>query len=145
MNPRVIVALVGGFTAAIGLAAALYPAPVMHFIGYEVGSNASASFLLGEFRGVYGGLMIAAGVATLLSMPAPRANSGRLMLIAMLWVGVGLGRLFGAFLDGNPGIFGWLSMLIELGGAGLLIFAAQAPDPIVDAGGTAQAAPPLTP
>ncbi len=143
MNPRIVVAVIGGFTAAFGLGALLYPAGFMHFLGYEVGANASASFLLGEFRGVYGGLMVVAGAVTMLCMPAPRANAGRLMLIAMLFAGVGTGRLFGVFVDGNPGAFGWLSMVLEFGGAGLLVFAAQAPDvpPTATAPVTAEVAP----
>lgn len=147
MNPRIVVALIGGFTAAIGLAALLYPAAAMQFIGYGIGTNASAQFLFGEFRGVYGGLMVAAGVITLLCVPAPRANAGRLLMLATLWAGVGGGRLLGVFVDGNPGFFGWFSMVLELGGAALLVYAAQAPDPLPPAAtGTAPAtSPPATP
>lgn len=147
MNPRILVALIGGFTAAIGLAALLHPAAAMQFIGYGVGTNASAQFLSGEFRGVYGGLMVAAGVITLLCVPAPRANAGRLLVIATLWAGVGGGRLLGVFVDGNPGFFGWFSMILELGGAALLVYAAHAPDPppATSVGAAPASSPPATP
>lgn len=145
MNPRIVVALVGGFTAAIGLAALLYPASAMQFIGYGIGPNASAQYLYGEFRGVYGGLMVAAGAITLFCVPSPRAYAGRLMMLAALWAGVGGGRLLGVFADGNPGFFGWFSMLLELGGAGLLVYAAQAPDALSPADTGVPPPTPVTP
>ena len=82
--------------------------------------------------------MVAAGVLTLLAAPAPRANQGKLMLLGLLWVGTGCGRLFGVFADGNPGVFGWLSLLLELGGGTALLYAAQfAEETVTPAGSTA--------
>ena len=125
MNARVIVGVVGVVTLLLGLGGLLRPERVMNVVGYAVASDASATLVRGEVRAVYGGLMIAAGVLTLLAAPAPRANQGKLMLLGLLWVGAGFGRLFGVFVDGNPGVFGWFSVLLELGGGTALLYAAQ--------------------
>jgi hypothetical protein len=125
MNARVVIGVVGAVTLLLGLGGLLRPEWVMNFVGYAVASNAPQTLVRGEIRAVYGGLMVAAGILTLLAVPAPRANQGRLLLLAFLWLGAGAGRLFGAFIDGNPGLFGWLSVVFELGGAGALFYASQ--------------------
>jgi uncharacterized protein DUF4345 len=138
VNTRVIVAVVGVVTLLLGLGGLFRPEWVMNFVGYAVASNAPATLVRGEVRAVYGGLMVAAGVLTLLAAPAPRANQGKLMLLGLLWVGTGCGRLFGVFADGNPGVFGWLSVLLELGGGTALLYAAQfAEETVTPAGSTA--------
>jgi hypothetical protein len=138
VNTRVIVAVVGVVTLLLGLGGLLRPEWVMNFVGYAVASDAPATLVRGEVRAVYGGLMVAAGVLTLLAAPAPRANQGRLMLLGLLWVGTGCGRLFGVFVDGNPGVFGWLSVALELGGGAALLYAAQfAEETATPAGGAA--------
>ncbi len=125
VDTRVIVGVVGLITLALGLGGLLRPEWVMNFVGYAVASNAPATLVRGEVRAVYGGLMVAAGVLTLLTAPAPRANQGKLMLLGLLWVGTGCGRLFGVFVDGNPGVIGWLSLLLEIGGGAALLYASQ--------------------
>ena len=126
MDTRIVVAVVGAVTLLLGLGGLLRPEWVMNFIGYAVASDAPATLVRGEIRAVYGGLMIAAGVLTLLAAPAPRANQGKLMLLGLLWIGTGCGRLFGVFVDGNPGLIGWLSVILELGGGAALLYASQA-------------------
>jgi hypothetical protein len=144
MNTRVIVGVVGVVTLLLGLGGLLRPEWVMNFIGYAVASNAAATFVRGEVRAVYGGLMVAAAVFTLLAAPAPRENQGRLLLLATLWLGAGAGRLFAAFVDGNPGLFGWLSLVLELGGGGALLYASLfAPEPAVPEAPARSEAPPL--
>jgi len=125
MNARVIVAVVGAVTLLLGVLGLLRPEWVMSFVGFDVASNAPKTLVRGEIRAVYGGLLIAAGVFTLLGAPAPRANQGRLLLLATLWLGAGAGRLFGAFVDGNPGLFGWLFFALEVSGGAALIYASQ--------------------
>jgi len=125
VDTRVIVGVVGLITLALGLGGLLRPEWVMNFVGYAVASNAPATLVRGEVRAVYGGLMVAAGVLTLLTAPAPRANQGKLMLLGLLWVGTGCGRLFGVFVDGNPGVIGWLSLLLEIGAGAALLYASQ--------------------
>jgi hypothetical protein len=94
MNARAVVGVVGAVTLLLGLLGLFRPEWTMNFLGYAVASNAAATFVRGEVRAVYGGLMVAAAVFTLLAAPAPRANQGRLLLLATLWLGAGAGRLF---------------------------------------------------
>jgi Domain of unknown function (DUF4345) len=126
MNARIVVAIVGAITLLMGLGGLFRPEWVMNFVGYAVASNAPTTLVRGEVRAVYGGMLIVAAVFTLLSAPDPREHQGRLLLLALLWIGAGAGRLFGVFVDGSPGIFGWLSLALELAGGGALIFASQA-------------------
>ena len=145
MNARIVVAIVGAITLLMGLCGLLRPEWVMNFVGYEVAKNASKTLVYGEVRAVYGGLLIVAAVFTLLSAPDPREHQGRLLLLALLWIGAGAGRLLGMFVDGNPGIFGWLSLALELGGGGALILASQAPGPAaIPTAPASTEAPPLS-
>jgi hypothetical protein len=48
------------------------------------------------------------GLFTIVSPPI-RANQGALLLIRLLWFGVCGGRLAGAYLDGDPGLPGWIA------------------------------------
>jgi uncharacterized protein DUF4345 len=125
MNARIVVAVVGAVTLLLGLGGLFRPEWVMNFVGYAVASNAPKTLVQGEVRAVYGGMLIVAAVFTLLSVPDPREHQGRLLLLGLLWIGAGAGRMFGVFADGNPGIFGWLSLALELGGGAALIVASQ--------------------
>jgi hypothetical protein len=143
MNARAVVGVVGAVTLLLGLLGLFRPEWTMNFLGYAVASNAAATFVRGEVRAVYGGLMVAAAVFTLLAAPAPRANQGRLLLLATLWLGAGAGRLFGAFADGNPGPFGWLSVMLELGGGSALLYASLFAESDVPEAPAGSEAPPL--
>jgi len=125
MNPRVTVATVGAITVLLGLGGVLQPQWVMGLIGYAVAPSASETFVRGEVRAVYGGLMLVAGTLTLLCVTDPRANRGRLLMLGLLWLGACGGRVFGVFADGNPGVFGWLSVVLELALGGALVLASQ--------------------
>ena len=129
MNPRAIVGVVGAVTVVLGLGGLLYPVEVMRLVGYGYQSPPNPAGTLGEVRAVYGGMLVVAGLFTLLSFADPRANQGRLLLLGLLWVGTGAGRLFGFFVDGNPGVIGWLSLLLEFGGGGALLYSSQASAP----------------
>jgi hypothetical protein len=125
MNARIVVGTVGAVTLLVGLCGLFRPEWVMNTVGYAVASNAPATLVRGEVRAVYGGMLIVAAAFTLLSAPDPHENRGKLLLLGLLWIGVGAGRLFGVFVDGNPGVFGWLALALELGGGTALIFASQ--------------------
>ena len=126
MNARIVVAVVGAVTLLLGIGGLVYPESVMRFVGYGYQSPPNVAGTLGEVRAVYGGMLIVAAVFTLLAVPDPRAHQGRLLLLGLLWIGTGSGRLLGVFTDGNPGIIGWLSVVAELGGGGALILASRA-------------------
>ena len=54
------------------------------------------------------------------------ANRPRLRFIGLLWLGAAAGRLFGVYVDGNPGLPAWLTVAFELVMGGALVVAAQA-------------------
>lgn len=137
MNARTIVGAIGAITVVLGLGGLLYPESVMRLVGYGYQSPPNVPGTLGEVRAIYGGMPLVAGVFTLLCAADPHANRGRLVLLGLLWLGAGASRLLGIFLDGNPGVFGWLSVIVELAGGGALAYASQAAEP-----GAATAAPP---
>ncbi len=144
MNARVTIGVVGAVTVLLGVVGLFRPEWVLSLVGYAVASDAPATLVRGEVRAVYGGLMIAAGILTLLAAPAPRANQGRLLLVSLLFLGAGGGRLFGAFVDGNPGLFGWLFVVFELGFGGALLYASQfAPETSVPTAPAGSEAPPF--
>ena len=138
MNSRVIVAIVGAVTVLLGLGGLLYPESVMRLVGYGYQSPQNIPGTLGEVRAVYGGMLIVAGAFTLLAASDPRAHQGRLLFLGLLWVGAGAGRFFGVLVDGNPGLLGWISVVVELGGGGALLYASQA----AEAGRIEPSAPP---
>lgn len=128
MNTRAIVGVIGAITVVLGLGGLIYPESVMRLVGYDYQGPPNVPGTLGEVRAVYGGMLIVAGVFTLLCAPDPRANRERLVLLGLLWLGTGAGRVLGIFLDGNPGVVGWLSVIAELAGGGALAYASQAPE-----------------
>ena len=141
MNPKIIVGVIGGATVLLGLIGIFYPEQAMHMVGYGYTNPENRPGTLGEVRAIYGGLTLMAGVITLLAAPDPRANQGRLVLLGLLWLGACGGRLLGVFIDGNPGVVGWLAAASELIGGGGLLFASQAAPSTRDASLDGDAAP----
>jgi hypothetical protein len=119
MNPRVITGIAGVLILGLGLAALLAPERVMGMLGFGIVNTAATAGVLGEVRATFGGVFAVMGVFTLLSVLDPGAHRGRLVLIGCMWLGAAAGRLLGVTVDGNPGLFGWLSVVFEavLGGA----------------------------
>jgi uncharacterized protein DUF4345 len=132
MNPKIVAGVIGAITLVLGIVGLFYPQQTMQLVGYGFTNPANLPGTLGEVRAVYGGLMVVLGAFTLLAAPDPRRHEARLMLLGLVWIGTASGRLVGVFLDGNPGIIGWLSVVTELVGGGGLVFASLARDPSVD-------------
>jgi hypothetical protein len=132
MNPKLIVGVIGAITVVLGIVGLFYPLQTMQAVGYGFTNPENRYGTFGEIRAIYGGLMLVAGVFTLLAATDPRGNQGRLVLLGLLWLGACSGRLIGMFIDGNPGIVGWLSFATEIIGGGGLLFASQMRDPAVD-------------
>jgi hypothetical protein len=126
MNSRVVTIVVGLIILVLGLAGLLYPERVLGFLGFTVLNPSSAAAALGEVRATYGGLFVVMGIFTVLAAMDPVAYRSRLLFIGFLWIGAGLGRLFGVFVDGNPGVFGWVGVMFELIMGGALVGASQA-------------------
>jgi hypothetical protein len=129
MNARLVTAVIGLVMVVLGALALFYPKLVMdHVLGYAVHQAHSANFVYGEVRAAYGGMFVVAGAATVLAAMDIAANSGRILFVGMLWLGACAGRLFGVFVDGGPGVFGWLSITVEaLAGGALVAISQSAP------------------
>ena len=137
MSARTTIAFVGLATLACGVLGLFYPERVMGFVGFAPVSPAQAAGALGETRALYGGLLTVLGSATLWAATDPQGHRGTLFLIGLLWLGVFLGRMLGASIDGNPGLFGWLGGALEATAASVVLVA-----PYIGADGEPVAAPP---
>ena len=129
MNPRVTAAIAGSVILLLGLAALFYPERVLGILGFAVLSPAHAAAALGEVRATYGGVFAVMGLFTLLAAANPGAHRARLLFVGLLWLGACGGRLVGVFVDGNPGLFGWGAVALELLLGGALVLASQAATP----------------
>ena len=125
MSARAITLTTGIIILLMGLGALFYPERVMGMLGFMVVNASDAAAVLGEVRATYGGIFTVMGVAVLLAAMNPAANRGRLVAIALLWLGACGGRLLGVTVDGNPGVFGWLAVLFEAVMGSSLLLAAQ--------------------
>ena len=115
MNPRIITSIAGTVILVLGLAGLVYPELVMaHLLGFAVDPSHGHNAVLGEVRATYGGLFVVMGVFALLSAADPAANRGRLLFIGLMWIGASAGRLLGVYLDGDPGLTGWVGVAFEL-------------------------------
>lgn len=123
MNPRIAVGAVGAVTLLLGIAGLYDPQRVMTLVGFAYSSPAYLAMAFGEVRAVYGGLMVVAGVFTLLWAADPAANRDKLVFVGLLWLGAFGGRLSSVFLSGNPGIIGWASLAFELVMGGVILAA----------------------
>jgi uncharacterized protein DUF4345 len=124
MNPRIITSIAGTLILGLGLAGLVYPELVMaHLLGFAVDPSHGHNAVLGEVRATYGGLFVMMGVYALLSVADTVKHRGRLQFIGLLWVGAGAGRLLGVYLDGDPGLTGWVGVAFELIMGGALVLA----------------------
>lgn len=111
MSMRLLTGLAGLVFFALGVAGLANPRWVMDFVGYS--STTATPQVLGEVRGIYGGLFAVMGLFTLAASANPGANRGAILLIGLLWLGVCGGRVAGAYLDGTPGLPGWIAAAFE--------------------------------
>ena len=125
MSPRVSTILVGLVIVALGVAGLVYPERVLGILGLAYANPSHAAAALGEIRATYGGIFLVMGVATLLAAMEPTAYRGRLLFVGLLWLGACAGRLFGVYVDGNPGLPGWGAAALELVVGGALVIVAQ--------------------
>jgi hypothetical protein len=125
MNLRIATVIVGIITVALGLLALAFPEFAMkHLLGFAVDPSYSVNAVHSEVRATYGGLFVVMGFFTLLAALDPVAHRARLLFIGFLWLGTGAGRLLGVWLDGNPGLPGWVAVAFEALMGGALVAAA---------------------
>jgi hypothetical protein len=125
VNPRITAVVVGLVIVILGAAGLFYPERVMGLLGFAVLNPSHAAGALGEIRATYGGLFLVMGAYTVLAAMDPAANRDRLLFVGLLWLSACAARLFGVYVDGNPGVPGWLSVVFELAMGGALVAAAQ--------------------
>ena len=142
MNARLVAAVVGGINVLFGLAGLLYPERVLGVLGLAVQNAAHTASALGEVRATYGGAFLVLGIYTVVSAGNPYASRGRLTLLGLVWLGAGAARMFGVWMDGNPGLLGWLAVVFELAMGLALVTAAGTAMPAASAG--LPASPPAT-
>jgi hypothetical protein len=136
MNPVVITASLGLLTVALGCVGLLDPPLVMGVIGIDAASASARAAVLSEVRAVYGGIFIVMGLFTLLAAFNPAHHRARLTFIALLWLGLLGGRLFGMSIDGFPGFKGWIRGGAELAMGVALLLASRARSNATAAGET---------
>jgi hypothetical protein len=142
MSSRVVTALAGIVFLGLGIAGLRDPVWVMNLVGYPTAGATPAVF--GEVRAVYGGLFAVMGVFTLFAAGNPARHRGALLLIGLLWLGIFAGRGLGAYLDGDPGLQGWIAAAIEVVfGVTMVLVAALARPRVVEPAAHAEPTFPL--
>lgn len=119
--------LVACFFAAMGLVALTSPETVLSFFGTKVLTRDGRS----EVRAVYGGYGV--GIAVLLFgatgliggadslLASTCVQSGVFVTVAVSMMGMALGRIVSAVVDGKPGPYVWLFFFVELALAAALL------------------------
>lgn len=132
MSPRITTGIIGIIILALGFFALVYPERAMGLLGFVTVNPSHLPATLGEVRATYGGIFVVMGIYTILAAMDPAAHRSRLLFIGLLWLGACAGRLFGVYVDGNPGLPGWGAAIFELVIGGALVAVAQsAPAPVV--------------
>jgi drug/metabolite transporter superfamily protein YnfA len=129
VSPRVATVVVGVVSVVLGLAGLVYPERVIGLLGFTVQNASHTAAALGEVRATYGGIFLVLGVFTLMAAPSPWNHRSRLVFLALIWLGACTARLFGVWVDGNPGLPGWAPAMFEVLMGGTLLFASQASAP----------------
>jgi hypothetical protein len=125
MSPRITTIVVGIIIFGLGVFALLYPERTLGLLGLAYANPSHMAAALGEVRATYGGLFAVMGLYTLFAAMDPAAHRSRLLFIGLLWIGMGTGRLFGVYVDGNPGLPAWIAVVFELAIGGVLVAVAQ--------------------
>lgn len=117
---HILVYLVAAFFAGMGLVALLQPERVLAFFGTRHLTRDGRN----EVRAVYGGFGIAIAALLLCTfwlLPAERC--GILLTVTVALLGMAAGRLVSMAIDGAPGRWVWVFLLVELVLAGMLLLA----------------------
>lgn len=123
MNGRIVGGLVGLGILAFGLMGLFYPVQTMSFAGFSPASESMRAQAYGETRAIYGGVFTVLGVFAIFAASNPITHRRLLLLIAMVFYGVLIGRMVGISIDGNPGVFGWAGAALEVTTGSLLLAA----------------------
>lgn len=118
-----LVLLVAALFALMGVAALARPENILAYFGIATLTRDGRN----EVRAVYGGFGLA--IAGLLC--AARYNeairTGAVLAVAVALLGMAVGRLISALLDGAPGRYPWMFLGVELAGAAVLLITLRVP------------------
>ena len=113
MNARAVTIVIGLVMLAFGVASLLDPGRVMALAGFPILNPSQAAAALGEIRAVYGGVPVVMGLWTIMAGISPRRYRASILFVGLLWLGSPAARLLSAYLDGNPGLPGWVAVAVE--------------------------------
>ncbi len=118
----VLVSAVAAFFFVMGGVALARPDQVVALFGTSALTRDGRN----EVRAVYGGFGIAVALLLLATLWLPALRGGVLVAVGIALLGMAIGRLVSALLDGSPGFFPWLFCGVELALSGALILALRA-------------------
>ena len=124
MDARLLTTGIGGLIAVFGLFGLFFAGGVMDIVGFAP-DKATPAQALGETRAIYGGMMLAMGIYTVLAGLDLDRNRRVVFFVALLFAGAAVGRVIGFLFDGFPGLFGAFSILFNIGAAAILGWASQ--------------------
>jgi hypothetical protein len=116
-----LVLFVAAAFALMGVAAVARPESIVAYFGTRGLTRDGRN----EVRAVYGGFGLA--IATLLCATRYSAaiRQGAVLAVAVALLGMAAGRLLSVLIDGAPGRWPWVFLLVELGGGGALLAAME--------------------
>lgn len=122
IHALVLVAAVAAFFFAMGAVALVRPEQVVVYFGTSTLTRDGRN----EVRAVYGGFGIAVALLLLATLWLPQIRAGILVAVGVALLGMAVGRLVSAAIDGSPGFVPWLFCGVELALSGALVLALQA-------------------
>ena len=121
----VLVAAVAAFFFMMGAVALARPEQIVAYFGTPSLTRDGRN----EVRAVYGGFGVAVGLLLLGTLWLPSLRPGVLVAVGIALLGMAIGRLVSALLDGSPGFVPWLFCGVELALSGALLLALRAVSP----------------
>jgi len=107
--------------AAMGLMALARPEGILAYFGTASLTRDGRN----EVRAVYGGFGLAIAILLGAAQFHAAIRAGALLTVAVALLGMAAGRLLSVLLDGAPGRWPWVFLLLELGGGGALLGALE--------------------
>lgn len=116
-----LVLLVAALFALMGVAALVRPESILAYFGITTLTRDGRN----EVRAVYGGFGVAVAGLLCVARFNEAIRTGAVLAVAVALLGMAVGRLISALLDGAPGRYPWVFLGVELAGAAVLLGALQ--------------------
>lgn len=115
----ILVGAVAAFFFAMGMVALVHPEQIVALFGTRSLTRDGRN----EVRAVYGGFGVFTAFLLLSTLFFPALRPGVLVAVGVALLGMAVGRMISAVLDGSPGFYPWLFCGVEIALSGLLIVA----------------------